>query len=423
MKNSLFIVILFITFQAALSGKAETLCRQVIATTKQNSANHDREIEHLENVFDEDFGTGGLGSHSDLHTVSVKTVKITDDYVVLTRLPGRSWQSKAILVPGSLTIQGDPRSVIALLGPRLAKLFGFKLFLNSQNQAELWVPRAHIIEENLKKINADLISKGYDPIAYVPKSAGLLKAEEFLQMGSQKDGDFELAFPYADADAVLAAHEIAYHIGAIVLPHVVLQRAREINHRIYQIVQLLKKHPRTVELTKVIEQLMIDRSVELDTGTGNPHAMLADERIEYISLVGSADLVSYRQMSELASPEVKNLILHEMNFLAVPGFTPTEVALLRLLRTMGLEGSPEYKAILNGRNPPQILISPKFGVVHQLPQDLQKQIVKEILPSLIPNIATESRMSPIDSKFVLDWIVSLDLLIERMEKALSPAEH
>lgn len=104
-----------------------------------------------------------------------------------------NWWSVEQLNPEGVTPQGDPRAFIYLAGQELAQRFGFE-FRVEGDDVILRVPDADRIAKTVEKLNRVLISRGQEPISYLPIRSGFNKLGETLALAEVTDGVIELRF-------------------------------------------------------------------------------------------------------------------------------------------------------------------------------------------------------------------------------------
>lgn len=110
--------------------------------------------------------------------------------------------------------QGDPRSLVSVLGPSLALFFGVRELPNGR----ITIPDPQELMGAIKKLSVTLVSLGYKPIPiqYYPHSIENIDHLMFIKKIIET-----FAFPYAD-HGLVQIHDAAYHLATLVLPAEVL---------------------------------------------------------------------------------------------------------------------------------------------------------------------------------------------------------
>jgi hypothetical protein len=189
-------------------------------------------------------------------------------------------------------------------------------------------PGAAKLLESLRKANIQLLAAKKDPIAYLPAHAEFLTIDQILHLSLRESGDFLLTFPFADKDLQVVLHEIAYHLGAIVYPRIFFVRARQINRHTENIARELRA--RAPELghwaLAISDQLVLERVYEMDSGTADIQAYLAESRSRHPGM-------SYKDLSKVIDQDIHNAkaqIQDRIDFLARPNLRPMEAVFARL---------------------------------------------------------------------------------------------
>lgn len=236
--------------------------------------------------------SGALGLHSDqklemeqltlylgqvdTHRAVMPTVTAlginSNGQLIFEKLPDTQWNSRAFSTSGGITPQGDIRRPMRIFGVELSHFLGFRIFPTKEGKIQILVPGADLLAKKIAQINTELIALNYEPIRYLPVSSGFLSPEEMLNLSIANDGDYLLQFPYADKDLALSAHEVSYHLYAMLYNTEILLRTRALVLMTLHLVNLIREKSRELgeHLTeKLIHSLMDNRSKELDIGTAD----------------------------------------------------------------------------------------------------------------------------------------------------------
>lgn len=241
--------------------------------------------------------------------------------------PGRNrempWMSTKNSIFGTSTPQGDLRSFIGLVSPKLARYFGFEI-LKLGEESILKAPGAHLLKSLVLRLNRQLKKNKKDPIVYWPVHAGLLNPEEMLRLSISGEGDAVALFAYADDNPKLAGHEVAYHLGEMLFSKQYHQKSREIDLETLRVVNLLRIS--ALPSAEVIAQaLMTIRSQELDFGNANILHLLASTRIKE-KMPSFDSLFLPEEYLETVKLDIQSLI-H-------PGQTPREAVFEMLMKVL-----------------------------------------------------------------------------------------
>ncbi|MFN9066652.1 MAG: hypothetical protein ACK5V3_05445, partial [Bdellovibrionales bacterium] len=199
-------------------------------------------------------------------------------YVVYRKSKFSKWSSQFNLIEGADTPQGDLRFFMQVAGPKISEFLGFRIFEIPGEQIEIWVPNQQRIEQKRKTLNWALKKLGFDTLAFHLAKAGLLSAQEILELSTKKiDDDTLVNFPYDDVDPRLSPHEVSFHLGALVYPKPLHQRAALVNEATANMIAKLQETKRE-SLIQLAEILIHERAKELDVGTASAQFGLAQLR-------------------------------------------------------------------------------------------------------------------------------------------------
>lgn len=251
-----------------------------------------------------------------------ETVKFigNDGEVVTLERVGSDWFSRYEHIPGTKTVQGDPRFPMAVFGSFLAEKMGFAIYKGSDGKLYMQAPSAKKMQKLIAHMNQKLIAQEKEPISYEPIPANFITAEEGLRLATQTDGAILMKFPYSDNDPRLTVHEISYHLGAILFPRSFFEKSLQINQLTVQLIERIRQHPSLGSLSeKTIKQLIMERAFELDSGTGNLTATLGHFR-----LIG---LHSYDDLTPDLLPQTEARTA--IGRLLKPGYSPLQAVMMR----------------------------------------------------------------------------------------------
>ncbi|MCC6277403.1 MAG: hypothetical protein IT289_05760 [Oligoflexia bacterium] len=246
--------------------------------------------------------------------------------------PRSAWYSAHEYMPGTFTKQADPRRPLFTLGFRLYQNLGFSIFELPNRAVRLIAPSAEKLKRKVLEVNEVLKKRGKEPISYLPVQQGFLSARQIIELGSRSEGDIALRFPYDDNNPNLTVHEVAYHLGSILLPRSLLVRAQYVNLRTLQLAAFLDKHQSVLgeQVTRLLtDQLLKERSFEIDAGTANFSS--------YLSKLKEGDLdTPFSASYKFAVTEDLAALAEAVSFLARPNVYPTEAAVMRVAYMAGL---------------------------------------------------------------------------------------
>lgn len=229
-----------------------------------------------------------------------------------------NWGSKEHLNPQGATPQGDVRNFIYVAGQELAQRFGFEFRL-VDDHVVLLVPDADRIAKIVDKLNPILVSRRCKPIPYLPVRSGFSRPGATLAISNSSKGLIKIQFPYADRDPDLAAHEVSYHLGALLFGTLLMEKAEAINHESARVAELLASSG-IQKADVVAKQLIKWREAELDAGTGNLQVNLANNhKFHHLKKYSEIEIARFRQMIESVVQ------------LSHPFLTPTEVVAMQIM--------------------------------------------------------------------------------------------
>lgn len=203
---------------------------------------------------------------------------------------------------------------------KLAQNFSFEI-KKQGNEILLLAPGAAKLESIVSKVNKVLIRKGQDPIVYLPVHTGFLNAAEILKLSVSAQEPFVTYAPYAENDEATVVHEIAWHLGAMLLPKKFHENSRAIDLEIIKLADRVRKS-NLFGCEWVAQHLLEIRSLELDGGNADFVASLAGLRER--SAMGS-----YQSIASSRNVPWK-FLQNSLRYLARPGLTPQEVAIMHL---------------------------------------------------------------------------------------------
>lgn len=259
---------------------------------------------------------------------SVKFVRRIKEGLLEIRLIGPQWGSTYNYSSEGFNNQGDPRYPLYLFGEELSRKMGIKAIKNPDGSKSLLFPNAKKIKLFLKIVNARLIEKGLDPITYLPTKFGYASAKEMIELSQRRNQNFIMHFPFEDNDANLTPHEIAYHLGQIVFPKKVLERASSVTERTLQFISLLesKRFMLGSLVDKITEKLLKERSLELDFGTANTMVQIA-----YLIKTSNS-----KKLKDLETEAVSTIYHDSIEYLSRPNYLPSFAVVERLIQFLRL---------------------------------------------------------------------------------------
>ncbi|MDZ4678369.1 MAG: hypothetical protein SGI74_12770 [Oligoflexia bacterium] len=314
------------------------------------------------------------------------------------------------------SLQGDPRNIFYLLGPELALKFGFKINIHRDGTTELIAPNAEKFGKLIYGINVILKKNGFEPITYLPIKAEYIAPTDGVRFSLQSKGDFEIYFPFADSDPRITVHEVSYHLGSILLPQSITHRAHEITRYTQNFTDYLKTRAHELgELkSEIIDQLLLERSIEIDVGTGNTSHGLALLRQQ-------SGLKDYKF---LLGRSVHHYAHDGLNYLIRPNVHPVDAVLLRLYNmTNPLRSEVQKLLLVNDFNfeykeNSEALMGRKIYLTPKQNNILLK-IYKDFINSHEPSEFTKQFSITTEEKIMSDLIKSMDERLRQIDKALT----
>lgn len=193
--------------------------------------------------------------------------------IVLFKSEGLPWASAYSHRNYQNSPQGDPRWFFYFAGTELALNFGFEIKKEKEGSVFL-APNADTLKKIVDKLNPILIKNGNDPIVFLPVKAGFLTADKMLKLLLSAKEPYLSFFPYEDNNPNLTAHEIAFHLIAMLFPKKFHQKAHEIDLETQKVAsEILKLN--SVHSRKIAMALIEARTGRVDAGTGNFAANVA----------------------------------------------------------------------------------------------------------------------------------------------------
>jgi hypothetical protein len=319
-------------------------------------------------------------------TETVAFQSLTNGWVRLKKQIDLFWYSLFSFHPESFTKQGDPRAPVFIFGQALSRLLGFNFEKTPSGDLILVAPGADRLEASIRTMNRRLRKMKKDVIAFVLVKSGFASPEEILRLSVRSQNPDEMFFPYDDANPMLTAHEVAFHLGSMVLPKALIRRAKVVTQRNLELADLILSNqdrlgPAALE---IFNQIILDRTIELDFASGNSTAALAFFRNEYIA-----------SGHPLKTPHFLNLYF-KMLADSVQQFSqantyPTLSVAERMITMLDLEYTPGLmdRYPLTGSFRP-IEENSKYGQKIKI-TDQQKLVVAELLQKFIDSHRTEDK--------------------------------
>lgn len=263
--------------------------------------------------------------------------------VVFTKNDEVEWISVHKYLENSLTPQGDLRNPIFLFGVPLASRLHFRIQRRDSQHVELRAPGAQLYGKILDGLNAGLKKRNAATMLYRPLPvAGLVDHVQSMKLALSAPGDFMLGFPYADNDPKLTGHEVAFHLGEIILTHSLVERASAINWHTMNLAVLINQYRHRLGpiSSEVIDQLLLERSLEIDAGGANLIGHLAEAR-------SRTGLAPYRDLLlRIFNAEDREMLESLVEYFARPALLPLEAVFMRLhaMTDVKLDGiiTPKY---------------------------------------------------------------------------------
>jgi hypothetical protein len=267
--------------------------------------------------------------------------------IILHKAVDKVWHSVFTPPDNGFTIHGDPRSIIHILGPELAHLWGIDIQKNYAGEF-LFIPSARRLKTTLKKVNAVLRRMGKEPISLLPAEFRFATDREILDLSLKKDDGFLSHFPFVDRDETggpaLVVHEVSFHLGALVLPKTVIERMNLVTKEHLRFIKMLESAKDIAPKIKtlLIEQIINDRSIELDFGTGNFVGQLSQLReTQMITGTFGIELAPYESIKAITDYTFRRLE-NAVNNLTHSEMSPAEVVLYRLKHILKLTESDGF---------------------------------------------------------------------------------
>jgi hypothetical protein len=324
--------------------------------------------------------------------------------VIFQKDKASPWLSRKNVYENSLTSEGDIRISIFLFGPKLAEELGFNIRDLGNGVLEIEVPNSQMLATLVSRINLGLLSRGLEPITYLPVRAGFVSSEESLQLTLSSREGLLMLFPYADLDPKLVSHEVAFHLGSILLPRQMTSRARSVTLETVRFVEFLRKNQGVLgdKAVLIAEQLMHERNFELDNGTATLTATPAFTR-------RNEGLPTYKQLIEKFDETAWKYMTKAVEYLARPGIQPLDALLFRLQYMVGLNVNDFAKS-----NPSEFKVanSQRHNLGTKIELDIREL---EILRKLLTTYVQQPRpqYETISARNVLDnYLQNLDGRIE-----------
>ncbi len=325
---------------------------------------YEMEAENLNKYLE---GPKGTSSHS-----VVRVVDHTMNRIVFVKRKDEPWASNHEAIENTLTTEGDIRLFIFLVGPKLAAKLGFMIRDIGNDEIEIYVPDADYLTAKIIEINKALERHEKEPISYLPVRAGFISIEEIFEMLASNNAGFDVSFPFADRDFTIASHEVAFHLGSILLSKKMTSRSRILTLEYQALIEIIKLHASQLGRTAddLIHQLRLERNFEMDAGLASLVAKPGFTRRDN-NLKPYAELTYYDNY-------MKSMI-QAITYLVRPTWQPYEAALLRLENMTGVDLS----SIVSGdRNEfktsslAQVNVGKKF-ILNEKEQAIIREIAKD----------------------------------------------
>ncbi|OQW46571.1 MAG: hypothetical protein A4S09_05150 [Proteobacteria bacterium SG_bin7] len=200
--------------------------------------------------------------------------------------------------PTTLTIKGNPIAAVAILGPKLARIFGYRKI----SETEFYVPTPERINFVIREINSLLVKKGLEPIEF-----------NFYDDGRPETPVDDLISRFADTlgfplttNSPLTVHDYAFHVVAFLIPNKVFALARRQSQMVKKFIDFLEKKRQNInndkELDFFITEVKAARAIDTDIGTGNLTPLLLRKNYDkdYWSILSE---IYYHLVHRGASPK------------------------------------------------------------------------------------------------------------------------
>lgn len=260
---------------------------------------------------------------------TVFTRNLTADHVELVKPSVFPWASRYDHTGTGFNLQGDPRNIILILGAKLSAAFGISARESAKGDWTLKIPRMHVLKEKIQHLNSRLPQD--QRIHYLPVETGFASSRESFALSISGREGFLLLFPFAERAQEVTVHDISYHLGAMVLPKSILQKINQINQETQRWVSFLESHGQALGplVSRMVDQLIATRALELDVGTGNITDFLASSRLHFPG----------KSYEEILWHIDGQKLLKPMQLLARPAVPARETVVEHMIRQFGLEAS------------------------------------------------------------------------------------
>ncbi|MFN8846365.1 MAG: hypothetical protein ACK5W9_05905, partial [Bdellovibrionales bacterium] len=229
------------------------------------------------------------------------------------------------------------------------------------------------------------------------------------------DDDTLVNFPYDDVDPRLSPHEVSFHLGALVYPKPLHQRAALVNEATANMIAKLQETKRE-SLIQLAEILIHERAKELDVGTASAQFGLAQLRKisgmkKYQDLAKNVPETNFSFFDESMSSRI--------GYYTKSHTTPAIAVVHRVLLATRI-GS-DLVPISNQQNPQAATNSKTmtFGKTLNIPRQDQEalhQILVEFLKAHDHQNETQPPSKPLSS---FSWLVNqMDKRLEEIEQAI-----
>lgn len=331
--------------------------------------------------------------------------------VVFTKYKDNLWVSRHDAIPNTLTAEGDIRLPIFLFGPELAAKFGYAIREVGNNQIEIEIPDAEMYFQKVAKANQYLLSRKLEPITYVPIRTGFVTIKETIQIIRSAQGDYLVHFPYADRDFPLVTHEVAFHLGAILLNKKIIQRSREITDEFQLFIDMIteaKDEFGEAQANRLKGQLRIERNFEMEAGLAS---MVTSPGFSRRDL----GMKPYSEILPRISARYLNYMLRNVHYLARPYLQPFEVVLTRL----GLMTGVQVQDLVKNNNadfPTFSLPAQRIGIKVEL-NESQLATLRRLAVQYAQKERGTKELGAV-SDWLDEWLMGLDKRIQDITNGL-----
>lgn len=239
---------------------------------------------------------GRLAKRESSPTVQVDRIITNSDNETffLMRKKGRYWFS--VYTPSPENFQGDPRWPIMVLGPRVAKLLGYKQLSSSL----ILVPTAETLNKRIQLLNLKLAKMNAEPISVKFHASGIEPEDGISYLRKFKEN---LSLPIANSGHY-AVHDWSYHTLALLLPPAVLKQIGSHIEILLNFHQKIKSDMSLSEMERFVLLEYWNKTVatfvrSIDYGTGNIGFVLAMESQKQIDAFGNRYEAYHLQSSVL----------------------------------------------------------------------------------------------------------------------------